>query len=230
MARREGIFPYLGRAVARLRTKGLANTVAYGLHVLREHAVRAAIELKYGGRLCRTDLDINLSRQECHTMVHSLYHVLRDVFAQLTIAPDDVLVDIGCGEGRVINFWLSRGLKNRLIGIEIDEAVAKRTRRRYRKYPNVTIIHGDAIARLPSEGTIFYLYNPFSAETVARFEAAVRDLGATIVYHNNRYMTPFKRDVWAIHPIPSARRIYEFSAAIIKRPRPRNGRDMSFAE
>ena len=215
MARSEGILAYAGRAVARLRTKGLANTLAYGLHVLREYAVSAAIDLKYGGKVCRTDLDINLSRQDCHTMVHSHYHVLRDVFAQLRISPDDVLVDIGCGEGRVINFWLSRGLKNRMIGIEIDEAVARRTRRRYRKYPNVSIIHGDAIASLPAEGTVFYLYNPFSAETVARFEAAVRDLGATIVYHNNNYMAPFQRDPWIVQPIRSARRIYEFSAAII---------------
>ncbi len=215
MERREDILACIGRGFVRLRAKGLRNTLLYGLHFLREQAASALLDLKYGGKLCKTDLEINRARQQCHTMVHSHYHVLRDVFADLPIRREDVLVDVGCGEGRVINFWLSLGLQNRLIGIEIDQAVASRTRQRYRKYPNVTIIHGDATANLPAEGTIFYLYNPFAAELVERFEAAVRSQGATIVYHNNRYMLPFESNGWAIRPIRPERRIYEFTAAII---------------
>ena len=37
------------------------------------------------------------------------------------IRPDDVLVDVGSGKGRVLNFWLQKGLRNRIVGIEIDE-------------------------------------------------------------------------------------------------------------
>ena len=116
---------YLGRAVARLRARGLGDVSRYSLHVIKERAVASAIDLAFGGRLCRTDLNETVYNGDRHTMVHSDYHVLYDIFARVPIAKGDVLVDIGCGEGRVINFWLSRGLKNPIIGIEVVEAVAE---------------------------------------------------------------------------------------------------------
>jgi trans-aconitate methyltransferase len=143
--------------------------------------------------------------------------VLRDIFAEVPISDEDVLVDVGCGEGRVINFWLSRGLKNPIIGLEFVASVAQRAKARYRKYPNVSIIEGDAIANTPANGTIFFLYNPFSAETVAAFERAARKLDATIVYYNNNYMEPFENGHWGSRPIDSNGRIYEFRGAVITR-------------
>jgi len=208
---------YFGRAVARLRARGLGDVSRYSLHVLKERAFASAIDLAFGGRLCRTDLDATIYRDDRHTMVHTDYHVLRDIFARVAIAKSDVLVDIGCGEGRVINFWLSQGWKNPIIGIEVVEAVADRARKRYRKYKNVSIVTGDALANLPFNGTLFYLYNPFSERTVARFEKAIRPLNARIVYHQNNYMAPFDSSLWRIEPIHSNGRVYEFHAALIAR-------------
>jgi hypothetical protein len=82
------------------------------------------------------------------------------------IGPDDVLVDVGCGYGRVINWWLYRGFRNRIVGLEMMTEVAEHTRRRLRRHDNVTIVTGDAIANLPADGTLFYLFNPFDAEDV----------------------------------------------------------------
>src|SRR5688572_19680524 len=109
---------YLGRAVARLRARGLGDVSRYSLHVIKERAYASAIDLAFGGKRCRTDLNENIYSDGRHTMVHTDYHVLRDIFARVPFKPDDVLVDIGCGEGRVINFWLSRRVKNPIIGIE----------------------------------------------------------------------------------------------------------------
>lgn len=92
------------------------------------------------------------------------------------IRPFDVLVDVGCGAGRVINYWLSLGIKNRIIGLELFEEVAESTRRRLGKYGNVTIVPGDAVANLPADGTLFYMFNPFVEAQVVRFEERLAQL------------------------------------------------------
>ena len=208
---------YLGRAVARLRARGLGDVSRYSLHVIKERACASAIDLAFGGKMCRTDLNEAVYNNGRHTMVHTDYHVLRDIFARVPVSPDDVLVDIGCGEGRVINFWLSRGWKNPIIGIESVEAVADNARKRYRKYPNVSIVTGDAVANLPCNGTLFFLYNPFGDKVVTQFEKAIRPLNARIVFHQNNYMEPFQSDDWRIEPLNSKGTVYEFNAALISK-------------
>src|SRR5262249_50191029 len=130
-ARISGLFRYLGRAVTRLKNKGLVNTSRYVTHIIHERFVSAFVDLRFGGRICRTNLDGAVYTDGRHTMVHSHYHVLKDIFAQVPICERDVLVDVGCGEGRVINFWLSRGLKNSIVGIEFVHNVAHRAKTRY---------------------------------------------------------------------------------------------------
>jgi hypothetical protein len=208
---------YFGRAIARLRARGLGDVSRYSLHVIKERAYASAIDFAFGGKVCRTDLDESIYRDGRHTMVHTDYHVLRDIFARVPVSPDDVLVDVGCGEGRVINFWLSQGWKNPIIGLEVVEAVADRARKRYGKYPNVSIVTGDALANLPCNGTLFFLYNPFGDETVAQFEKAIRPLNARIVYHQNNYMEPFHSDIWRIEALHSKGTVYEFQAALISK-------------
>ena len=90
-------------------------------------------------------------------------------------------------------------------------------RKRYRKYPNVSIVTGDALANLPRNGTLFFLYNPFGDEIVAQFEKAIRPLNARIVYHQNNYMEPFHSDDWRIEPLHSKGTVYEFQAALISK-------------
>ena len=208
---------YVGRAVARLRARGLGDVARYSFHVIKERAYASAIDLAFGGKLCRTDLNEVIYSNGRHTMVHTDYHVLRDIFARVPLASNDVLVDVGCGQGRVINFWLSRGLKNPIIGIEAVEAVAHEARKRYLKYPNVSIVSGDVLAKLPRNGTLFYLYNPFGDEIVAAFEKAIRPLNARVVFHQNNHMEPFQSDDWRIEPLNSKDTIYEFKAALISK-------------
>ena len=209
---------YAGRAVARLKSRGIQNTARYAAYIVKERAIASAIDLRFGGRLCRTNLDETIYTAGHHWMEHSPYHILKDIFAKVPVGRDDVLVDVGCGEGRVINFWLSQGFKNRIVGIEAVEAVATRARERYGKYANVLIIHGDAVENVPRFGTIFFLYSPFSLELMARFEEKVRSMGPMIVYYHNLYMEPFLANGWKVDQIAPKGRIYEFQAALITRP------------
>ena len=91
--------------------------------------------------------------------------------ANLTVEESDVLVDVGCGKGRVIISGLGRGFTNRIVGLELDEDVAAATRKRLTSYPNVTVLTGDAVENLPEDGTLFYLFNSFEQPIVTRFKA-----------------------------------------------------------
>lgn len=206
---------YAMRARARLKSKGLWNTIAYSCHFMQERIDAFAVDVRFGGKPCHDDVDGAVYCNGRHTMEHSRYHVLRHIFSQVPIYPDDVLVDVGCGEGRVINFWLSQGIRNQIIGIEAVEAVAASARSRYRKYDNVTILHGDAVEIVPRHGTLFFLYNPFSEETVAKFERAVRPLRPRLVYSHNLYMRSFLANDWYVEPIKAEGKVYEFQAALI---------------
>jgi hypothetical protein len=87
----------------------------------------------------------------------SFYHVLSRLFRDYPLKNTDVLVDVGCGKGRVIHWWLSHGCRNRIVGIELDETIAATTARTFARYPNVEILGGNALDLLPAEGTLFYL-------------------------------------------------------------------------
>jgi len=96
------------------------------------------------------------------------YAVLPYLFDRL-IEHGDVLVDVGCGKGRVLNWWLRYYPHNRIVGIELDGLVAKKTRHRLRRYPQITIRCGSVLTDFPAEGTFFYLFNPFDRTVMRQF-------------------------------------------------------------
>lgn len=146
-------------------------------------------------------------------VVNSDYGALDAIFAG-RIRPDDVLVDVGCGKGRVLNWWLAHSHPDqRIVGLELDHDVARRTARRMRRHPNVTVVAGDAIEHLPADGTLFFLYNPFDAAVMARFVDRLQalvpaDRDPLILYSNPKYLEAFDPAEWsvAVHPVggPSA--------------------------
>lgn len=94
---------------------------------------------------------------------NSDYLALEKIF-EGQIEPDDVLVDVGCGVGRVLTWWVRRAPGQRIYGVEFDPELADTARRRLRRHPNVTVLTGDATAILPEDATLFFLYNTFFGE------------------------------------------------------------------
>jgi hypothetical protein len=123
------------------------------------------------------------------------------------IKETDVLVDVGCGRGRVLNYWLSLGLRNRLIGIEFNEEIADRTRRRLRKYPNVIIVTGDVLENIPPDGTVYFAYNPAAAPIMARFKEALWERSQehedlVFIYYVSHHLSIFADDErWKVRRI-----------------------------
>lgn len=158
------------------------------------------VDLRFGGP-CGGRFANPFAAQGAYPVQSTDYAVLTTLHQRhrIVIRESDVLVDVGCGPGRVINWWLSRGLTNRIVGLELVESIAAAARERLRRYPNVEIVGGDAIANLPAEGTFFYLYSPFDAPTMERFAQqlaarAARPTELRILYFNSRHVEVFQAD------------------------------------
>lgn len=196
----------LRRLRERAKQDGVIKTVQYlgcaAYDSARCLARDSLLDLTYSGGL----LDNRKSRFKhlgANDVYHSDYDALRLIFDYCCpVNSDDILVDVGCGKGRVINYWLSRGLRNPMIGLELDPAIAALTAKQFAMWPNVNISAGDALSNLPSAGTLFYFYNPFTKEKVYEFEARLRefptDKAVQVVYYNPKSVDAFSSQSWNI--------------------------------
>ena len=99
----------------------------------------------------------------------SSYQDLNHMFSLVNIKKEDVIIDVGSGKGRLLNFLLSKKIKNPLIGIEVDPSIATVARKRFGRYGNVNIITGSVETVGVLNGTVFYLANPFFEPVLENF-------------------------------------------------------------
>ncbi len=199
----------LNRLNNRLKEEGCNKTFKYGATVCANAFTTfwrdTYLDLKYSGRVLHGNKTSTYKHLGAHDVYHTDYSVMPLVFSNICIKPDDILVDVGCGKGRVINYWLSQKLSNQIYGLEIDPSIAVNTSRQFANYPNVQIIQGDAIKNLPAGGTVFYFYNPFSTEKVVEFEQRLHAITGknpvTVIYYNPISINVFENNKWDIRKI-----------------------------
>lgn len=97
------------------------------------------------------------------------YPYLRELLKCFDFAEDEVFVDVGCAWGRLLGYLCLKTNIRQLIGVELNEEVAKCAQNIFRKEPRATIISGDILENLPENGTTFYLFNPFDEKVLKRF-------------------------------------------------------------
>jgi len=193
----------------------------YGLDAVGSYL----IDLRFGGR-CGGVIPSPYAERGAYYTVSVYYHWLDYLFSRnnLVVSPGDVLVDVGCGKGRVINWWLRRGYQNQIVGIELNERVAEATRVRLRGWPNVEIITGDAVDKLPGSATLMFMFCPFKAPVMERFSQRLRELaksnrGIRVVYYNCKYLDVFQSDkVWDVRALKTGNAL--LPAALIQPRRP----------
>ena len=177
--------------------KASMNEISYILFRTAVRIWNVVYDLRFGASL-RGELATKYAYIGAYDTANTSYLALSLLFSGERITGDDVLVDVGCGKGRVINWWLNRGISNAIIGLELDPEVSARTRDRLRKYPNVTIISGDAVENLPSAGTLFLVANPFDRNVVKRFKERILKLERPdrirIFYYNSESADIFAND------------------------------------
>lgn len=169
----------------------------FGTELVRNYA----IDRRYGGS-CAGSTATAFGQLGAYGTSSVDYWQLRRIFSPengVRIAAEDVLVDVGCGKGRVLNHWLELGLENRIVGIELDERFTEFAARRLAGYANVEVIHGDALERLPTDGTLFFLFNPFDKDVLARFAEHIATVfagqeGLVVIYYFAMHAHVFERD------------------------------------
>jgi hypothetical protein len=164
-------------------------------------------DLRYGG-YCGGKVLQGYRHPGAYRTQSTHYMVLGKIFRHIPVQASDVLVDVGCGKGRVINYWLSHGYTNDIIGIDVDDGVAAETRKRLAPFSNVTILSGSALENLPERGSLFYLYNPFDGEVFRSFMRKLANLSRRqpdlrVVYYVPRHVDILSGDPeWEIRELP----------------------------
>lgn len=97
------------------------------------------------------------------------YTTIAHIGEHLKLTPDDVVVDYGAGLAHVVCTFAATHIK-KAIGVEIQPEYAAAARihaqNQHHQIAPVEIFEGDAASFNPIEGTIFYFFNPFGAETM----------------------------------------------------------------
>ena len=194
------------RLFKRIYNEGLYKTLKYIIYAasycLRERVCNLIIDLVCSHRLLNGNIKTTYKSLGSNDIYHSKYSVLPIIFKLVKIRTNDVLVDVGCGKGRVINYWIFKKCKNKIFGLELDRSIERQTAKQFSRYKNVTIIPGNALLNIPPNGTVFYFYNPFSKEIVVQFEEILSDMfknkPITVIYYNPKSIEVFNNDRWRI--------------------------------
>lgn len=186
------------------------------LSILKRKAHTALRDLRHGGLLVG---NLKSDHPDAFDIQNSGYEVLDRIFAG-HVRRGDILADLGCGKGRVLNWWMDNYPVNRAFGLEIDEVVGTKTQRRLQRNQFVHVLIGDAVMMLPSSASLLFLSNPFGEETMRRFAErimkqprATNGLPRRIVYYHCTCLSVFLNDD-RFSVVPIAMNGYHPSAVI----------------
>jgi precorrin-6B methylase 2 len=123
----------------------------------------------------------------------------------LRLKADDVFFDLGSGMGRILCVLARRNIR-KCVGIELYEELCDMARSnalwlRGRKVP-IEVRCGDAAVADLNEGTIYFMYNPFGADTLRDVLENIRKSllsfprSIRIVYYNSVHESVFRTCEW----------------------------------
>jgi precorrin-6B methylase 2 len=111
----------------------------------------------------------------------------------LNPGPEDVFYDLGSGKGRIVCV-MARKRMRKCVGVELNERLCETARRnggRVRgRHSPIEIICADVANADLSDGTIYFMYNPFGSDTMREVLKSIEislwknPRRVTIVYHN----------------------------------------------
>lgn len=129
-----------------------------------------------------TDKELCIETEEIQTDGTDTYHlhryeptpyeVLDELFTYYTPKENDVIVDYGCGLGR-LNFYIENRYSLRSTGVEFSQKYYERALQNKESYngkrDNISFVHCLAEEyAVSSNETVFYFFNPFSVDIFRR--------------------------------------------------------------
>ena len=137
-----------------------------------ESAWDASLQIKTTGR------DESHADERHHPYEPTPYSVLERLADSGTVNPGDVVLDYGCGKGRV-GFFLTHRTKARVIGIEYDERMylqAVENRSTAVSTAKAEFVLSPAeIYEVPESVNCCYFFNPFSVEILRKVMARITE-------------------------------------------------------
>lgn len=114
-----------------------------------------------------TAQDLGYADADCRGYLAAEYSSLQIILPMLSLGPNDVFIDLGCGMGRAVVLAAQYPIK-RAIGIERSTILAKianeniRTARKLR-CSDLKIVTEDATRyQIPNDTTVIFMFSPFS--------------------------------------------------------------------
>jgi len=137
------------------------------------------------GLLTQPTEDERRNRRTLAPYVPSNDTVVEAMLALADLTPDDTLIDLGCGDGRIVFAAARRGARAR--GVDIDPVFVADNRLRASSdpaYAGVTFVHSDMVAADIVDATVVTCYLlPRSMDVLKpKFETSLRP-GTRIVSH-----------------------------------------------
>ena len=191
-----------------LKLKRLIRNVYIDISIQREFL---------GGIIESIDGHVNI-----HATESTGYEQINNIFFnQYSISAKDIIVDVGCGKARVFNFLLYKGIRNQMIGYEINPLVGNKARKKLARFKNVKIISENIFDDFPSQANLFYLFNPFSKDLMEIFKESIWNIrieNPTILYFNAKFINVFDDDrfIYEMKKIPFIERGWIIDLAIIR--------------
>ncbi len=117
--------------------------------------------------------------------------ILKELFKNSKFTSDDKIIDIGCGQGRVIAFLIKKKFPGIIHGIEIDSEIAAICADWSKKYNQVSIFNGNAFEHEYNQYTVLFMGRPLEQPQLISFiEKLENEIDHPIMlYHNWSYHT-----------------------------------------
>jgi predicted RNA methylase len=133
------------------------------------------------------------------------HYVIKKVICQAQLKEKDIAFVLGCGKGRVVCHLARRNL-HKVVGVEISSTLASVTQENVQKlrgrHAPVEICNADVASTNLSKGNIFFMFNPFGAETLEHVIENIQNSHnisrsrIIIIYVNAIYAHVFKKFPW----------------------------------
>ena len=104
-----------------------------------------------------------------HDPTATPYFVLENLLGTVGLSEDSHLLDVGCGAGRVLAYFVGAGLPGRVTGVELDARLAAEAAAWSARYERVSVVAGSALDLSLAGYTHVYLFNPFDTPVLEAF-------------------------------------------------------------
>lgn len=171
--------------VQKIRKNGLAPYIKAMPHLIVKY-YDEFFDKKICGRSLFNTIPTKFADLGATNSQPSHWLILDELFKGSKFTAHDKIIDIGCGQGRVIAFWIKNKFPGEIYGIEIDSDIAKTCADWSKKYSNVTVINGNALEHDYNSYTVLFMGRPLENSQFEKFiQKLEQDLNHNILLYLN---------------------------------------------